>query len=160
MFGFLAAFGPVGIAAAVVGTVGAAAYGALKDDNYETTTYSNKSEKEAEVVKATKTEKNNKIYQDIKAYKSKQVKRFKDKYDVDIKFYGGKSKSSSGINSIVLNQFFGVAIAKELSENDLSEKISVNKKNEVDTISMLKEETEEMIKLIGKLEVKKYESVS
>jgi hypothetical protein len=159
MFGFLAALGPVGIAAAVVGTVGVAAYGALKDDEYERTTHSNKSEKEAEIVGATKTEKNNKIHQDIKAYKSKQVKRFKDKYDIDINFYSDKSKSSSEVNSI-FGAFGGVAIAKELFENGLSEKISVNKKDEVDIISTLEQETEDMIKLIGKLEVKKYEATN
>jgi len=78
-----------------------AVYTAIRsNDEYETSTYSDKSERKSEALKANRTEKNNKIHQDIKTYKSKQVKRFKDKYDVDIKFYGGESKSSLGINSI------------------------------------------------------------
>jgi len=131
------------LAPTLVFAAGKVIYDLVTEDEYETTTYSNKSEKEDELVKTTKIEKNNKIYEDIKVYKSKQVKRFKDKYDVDIKFYGGKSKSSSGKSSF---------------ETSLSEKISVNKKDELDTVSLLEQETEEMIKLIGKLEVSKYET--
>jgi len=51
-------------------------------------------------------------------------------------------------------------MSKELFETDLSEKISVSKNNEIDTISILEQETEEMIKLIGILEVKKYETTN
>lgn len=159
----LAAFGPLGIAAAVVGTIGAVAYGTMKDDDYETSTYSNKSEKEAEAREQSRADKKNKIEKEIKSYKKQQIKRLKDKYYVDIKFYGGKSKSSSGINSIGFSPFFGVdgvSMAKEILEIELSEKISVSENNEIDTISILEQEAEEIIKLIGKLEVDKYEATS
>ena len=138
-------------------------YDYATDDDYETSTYSDKSDREYEVKQTVKAERNKQINQDIKAYKSKQIKRFKDKYDVDIKFYSGKSKSSCGINSIVFNRFFGVAgvaIAKELFENNLSEKISVNKKDEADTISMLEKENDEMLKVIRKLEVEIHEATN
>jgi len=163
MWVLAAAFGPVGWVVAAVGTAATVYAATSGSDEYETTTYSNKSEKEAEVVKKTKTEKYNKIYQDIKAYKNKQVKRFKDKYDVDIKFYGTESKRSLGINSIALNSMFGLArtpMAQELHETDPSGKISVNKNTENDTISILEQETEDMIKLIGELEVTKFETIN
>jgi Tfp pilus assembly protein PilP len=163
MWGLAAAFGPIGWVVAAVGTAATVYAATNSNDEYETSTYSDKSERKSEALKATRTEKNNKIHQDIKAYKSKQIKRLKDKYDVDIKFYGGRLKSSSGISSSVTGlagALAGVAIAKELFENDLSEKVSVSKNNEIDTISILEQETEEMIKLIGKLEIKKYETTN
>ncbi len=142
-------------------------YDYATDDDYETSTYSNKNEKKYEAEREAKADQNEKIYQDIELYKKKQIKRLKEKYDVDIKFYGGKSydskfKNSSSINFIMLSPFFSaaaIAIAQKSSEIKLSEKITVNKKSEVDTVSILENETDEIIKLIGELEVMKYESI-
>ncbi|RYA24551.1 hypothetical protein CRU96_02650 [Malaciobacter halophilus] len=135
----LAAFGPIGIAAAAIGTVGMVAYGAFKDD--ETITYSDRNEKKYEAREEVKIEKNNKTYQEIQSYKKKQIKRLKDKYNIDIEF-----------NSATIGGSY-----KHLKT---AEKIKVNKTQEVDTISMLEDETDELIKLIGILEVEKHETTS
>lgn len=87
MFGFLAAFGPVGIAAAVVGTVGAAAYSYLKDD--EDTINTNTSDN------CHHASKNDIIKNEIKNYKMKQKKRIKEKYHIDIKFVTEDQKKNT-----------------------------------------------------------------
>jgi len=158
---FLAALGPIGLAVAVVGTA-ATVYAATSssDDGYDD---DDKEERKAEAVKAAKQEKNNKIYQDIKAYKSKQTKRMKDKYGVDIKFHSGTSSIDQGIDSNALNTAPIVVVTETLEDmlkTSCSEKISVSKRDEVDRTAILEQETEEVIKLIEQLEVKKHEGTS
>lgn len=162
MWGFAAALGPVGWGIAAIGTA-ATIYAASKDD-YETTTYSNKSEKENEAKEENRIEKNNKIYQEIESYKEKQIKRLKDKYDVDIEFSSATiGENNFVINSIILNPILGVTASKlshEIFNKKTAEKIKINKTEEVNTITILEDENEELIKLIEKLEVEKYETTS
>ncbi len=82
--------------------------------------------------------KNEQVYNEINKYKNKQLKRFQDKYGAIIEFHSG-----------------GV-----VNTTKLAEKISIVKSDEADIITTLEKETEEMIKLIGKLEVRKYETTS
>ncbi|UCN00125.1 hypothetical protein LCX93_11445 [Sulfurimonas sp. SWIR-19] len=119
----------------LVGWIGAAVAAATTVYNI----YEEKGEStsESERFKKNKTEKNNKIFQEIQKYKNKQIKRFKDKYGIDIKFYGGR-----------------------FSKGKLKEKIVINKNYKIDTISFLEQETEEILKLIKEIEVEKYESVN
>jgi len=137
MWGLAAAFGPVGWVVAAVGTAATVYAATSSSDKYEISTYSDKDEKKSEAKETTKREKNNTIYQDIKAYKKMQVKRFKEKYNVDINFHGGT-----------------------VNGKDLSEKISITKENEIDTITILEKETEEIIKLIEILELEKHETIN
>jgi len=165
MWGLAAAFGPVGWVVAAVGTAATVYAATSSSDEYETSTYSDKDERKSETARATKQEKTNKIYQDIQVYKSKQIKRFKHKYDVDIKFNSGTTGNFQGV-SIGFILPFGLArmslVEEKLKTNlaYLAQKISVNKSDAPDTITTLVKETEDMVKLIGELEVKQYETTS
>lgn len=77
MFGFLAALGPIGIGAAIVGTIATAAYVYMKDDEKSESTKS-KNQFQEEKNKIIKTE--------IESFKNKEKKRLKEKYNVNIEF--------------------------------------------------------------------------
>ena len=80
MFAFLSVLGPVGIGAAIVGTVATAAYAYLKDDE------ENESTKNT-IKSSTHHEEKNKIIKiEIENFKKKQKIRLKDKYSVNIEF--------------------------------------------------------------------------
>lgn len=170
MFGFLAALGPVGIAAAVVGTVGAAAYGAMSDDDYETTTYSNKSEKEAEARRKVEKTKKENLLNEIESYKKAQSKRLKKKYDVNIKFnktvISGSNKNMYVVHSTIFSSLIGksgLKIAKEKLNHEvfLKETVNVsgNNTDEDDIITKLEDENKEILKLIKDLETAKDETI-
>lgn len=125
MWGLLAAFGPVGWAAATIGTAVTVYAATSSTDEDETSTYSDKSEKEAEAREYAKVAKKKKIKQEIEAYKKQQMKRLKEKYNINVEF------NSATIKVDPSNNLF-------------------------DSISILENETEEMIKLIEKLEVDKH----
>ena len=72
MFAFLAALGPIGIGAAIVGTAATAAYAYMKDDEKSESTKS-KNQFQEEKNKIIKTE--------IESFKNKEKKRLKDKYN-------------------------------------------------------------------------------
>jgi predicted RNase H-like nuclease (RuvC/YqgF family) len=81
MFAFLAALGPVGIGAAIVGTVATAAYAYMKDDEKSETT------KSTSENTAHQEEKNKIIKTEIESFKSQQKKRLKDEYNINIEFH-------------------------------------------------------------------------
>jgi hypothetical protein len=128
-------------------------YDYATDDDYETSTYSDKSEREAETRKASQKEKKDKIKKDIKAYKNKQVKRLKDKYGADIKFID-KGFSVNGDGP------FGFQSSPKIKHDYHIEIITSDNLIIKKSIKELDNETEEMIKLIGELEVKKYETTN
>ena len=158
---------PIAVTATAVATpyiVAKELYDYATEDDYETSTYDDRQEREAELKEAAKKERKIKIYKDIEKYKNKQIKRIKDKYNVDIKF-NTTLNNNLYIASIELSPLvgtIGVEVARQILNSDivLNEKISIYKSNEVGTIATLEKETEEMIKLIGKLEVRKYETTS
>lgn len=102
MFGFLAAFGPVGIAAAVVGTVGAVAYNALKDDDVEVVENEKFNSTHDNSHTSHQVLKNKTINSEIKGFKRKQKKRLKDKYNIEIKFVTEHEKKINLYNSSYL----------------------------------------------------------
>lgn len=97
-------------------------------DEYETSTYSNKSEKEAEAKEYERANKKERIRQEVQAYKNQQRKRLKKKYNVSVKI-----KNTN---------------------------IEVNTHNDIfNNISILENETAEIIKLIETLEVERNEAI-
>jgi len=180
MFGFLAAFGPIGIAAAVIGTVGTVAYGALKDDEYETTTFSNKNEKKAEARAEVRHSNRQKIHEEIKQYEKKQIKRLKEKYNADIEFaydfinrhttikdFGIARLAATSIPSTTLVNNSSITIkvpylfkSPNIIINNGSNVNILSHENSIDTILALGNETKEIIELIKDLEGLRDESIA
>ncbi len=144
MFGFLAAFGPVGIAAAVVGTVATAV---LVSDDSSPKRRSNSKEVQDDYDEENK----NKIRNDIESYEKNSIKRIKNKYDIDIEFVESNPYSSHG----GIMGSFG-----EMLHTIKKDKVKIVNKNIVikNEIKKLKNEVDEITKLIDELEVEKYEA--
>lgn len=96
MFGFLAAFGPVGITVAVVGTVGVTVYNYMKDDDQDGVT----NVKETESSYSHRYEKNELIKDEIKSFKQKQKIRIKEKYDTEIDFVSKEQKENTILGGV------------------------------------------------------------
>jgi len=118
--------------------IGKKIYDYSTDDDYEVSSYSDKSEREDDIKKA---------------YKDKQVKRLKDKYGADIKFID-KGFSINGDGQ------FGLKSSPKIKHDYHIEIITSDNLIIKKSIKELDNETEEMIKLIGELEVKKYETTN
>lgn len=98
------------------------------------------------------------ILKDIERYKKQQVKKFKDRYGVDIKF-----------NELTNYGIFGISINTVVNSNEFSNEIlnkefwKVNIVEINDTINQeilkLKKENEELIQLLEKLELDRDESI-
>jgi len=87
MFGaLLGALGPVGWAVGGAITVATIIVASSDDDDYESSTYSNRNEKESEAKEEARAEKNEKICKEINDYKGKRIKHIKQKYQVGIEF--------------------------------------------------------------------------
>lgn len=140
MFAFLAAFGPIGIGAAIVGTVATAACAYMKDDEKSESSPQNTTHHE---------EKNEIIKNEIKSYKKTQEKRLKKKYGINLKF---GSDSFQGL-------FNHLSIYANL---DSRSKV-INFADEIDKkfefISKLENEIQELDNLIVELERMKNESI-
>ncbi len=105
MFAFLAALGPIGIGAAIIGTVATAAYASMKDDEKSNSESSNSDTKHNE-------EKNTTINGGIENYKENQKNRFKNNYGVDIKFVTKLEK-----NEIPLGLVSPIVISSMFAQN-------------------------------------------
>ena len=79
MFPFLAALGPIGIGAAIVGTAATAAYAYMKDDEKSESTKSESTKSKNQFQE----EKNKIIKTEIESFKNKEKKRLKEKIDPD-----------------------------------------------------------------------------
>jgi hypothetical protein len=151
MFAFLAALGPIGIGAAIVGTAATAAYAYMKDDENTESTKSN-------TENTTHHEEKNKLIKsEIESYKKSQKKRLKSKYGINIKF---GPDSFQGLFNHLSNT---PAIIGSLYSNlDSSSKV-INIADEIDkkfeSISKLEDEIQELDNLIFELERMKNESV-
>lgn len=145
MFAFLAALGPIGIGAAIVGTVATAAYAAMKDDEKNESTSQNTTHHE---------EKNKIIKNEIENYKNEQEKRLKEKYGINVKFGSDLFQRLSSIGTGILGAMY--------SNLDSSSKI-INIDKEIDQrfeyISKLENEIQELDNLIFELERMKNESI-
>jgi len=146
MFGFLAALGPVGMAAAAIGTVATVIYAASSSDDDEIVTSSNKLEKEREAKRESEKEKDALILNDIEKYKEKERKRFKRKYNANIEF---KAKNGEAFSGPVT---FLAAVAK--GAND--EESIILQDSELDNLSKSIKDLErkkcEMLSLVQELE--------
>lgn len=147
MFAFLAALGPIGIGAAIVGTVATTAYGCMKDDEKSESSPENTTHNE---------EKNKIIKNEIKNYKKLQEKRLKEKYGINVKFgsdlFQGLFHRSSSIG------YMGGLYANL----DSSSKV-INLSDEIDkkfeSIPKLEDEIQELDNLIFELKRMKNDSI-
>jgi len=134
MFGaLLGALGPVGWAVGGVITVATIVAASSDDDSYESSTYSNRDEKESNAKEEALAEKNEKICKEINAYKGKRIKHIKQKYQVDIDITNNKKVK-------FIEKSYIDAIDR--------------------TIIVLENETDEIAKLIEELGVRKNERSS
>jgi gas vesicle protein len=92
MFGFLAAFGPVGIVAAVVGTVATAV---IASDNNS----SSRSDNSGDLKRKAKEDEKSSINEKIESYKSDSKKMIKNKYKENITYTGKGVKSEKNPTS-------------------------------------------------------------
>ena len=147
MFGFLAALGPVGIAAAVIGTAGAVAYSYLKDD--EDTINTNTSDS------CHHASKNEIIKNQIKNYKMKQKKRIKKNYHIDIKFVTEYQKKNTKLN--VNESTYGIlgvaALAYEIADFGYKKRVIIldDELNRFNKIKEIEDEIEELSHLSKEL---------
>ncbi len=100
----------------------------------------------------------------MEIYKQKQIRRFKDKYNVEIKFYGGKIEDKEDEVSIcIASPWFSKKVTTSYQKDSklsLSEKIFIVNTNENDSITLLEQETDEIIQLINILKKEKDESIN
>jgi hypothetical protein len=147
MFAFLAALGPIGIGAAIVGTAATAAYAYMKDDEKSESSPQNTTHHE---------EKNKIIKNEIENYKKIQEKRLKEKYGINVEF---GSDLFQGLFNHFLNPSFIGAVYSNL---DSSSKV-INLTDEIDkkfeSIAKLENEIQELDNLIFELERMKNESI-
>ena len=147
MFAFLAALGPIGIGAAIVGTAATAAYAYMKDDEKSGSSPQNTTHHE---------EKNKIIKNEIKSYKKNQEKRLKEKYGINVEF---GSDLFQGLFNHFLNPSFIGAVYSNL---DSSSKV-INLTDEIDkkfeSIAKLENAIQELDNLIFELERMKNESI-
>lgn len=111
MFAFLSVLGPVGIGAAILGTVATAAYAYMKDDE--------KSETDNNSIQMNYEEEKNRIIKsEIANYKKTQKKRLKDKYSLNIKFNSNLNNEHKIImdNEINKNLEFIYKLENEIQE--------------------------------------------
>lgn len=148
MFAFLAALGPIGIGAAIVGTAATAAYAYMKDDEKSESSPQNTTHHE---------EKNEIIKNEIESYKKNQEKRLKEKYGINIKF--GSDSLQGLFNYISSISFITGGLYANL---DSSSKV-INLADEIDKkfefISKLENEIQELDNLIFELKRMKNESI-
>ena len=160
MFGFLAAFGPVGIAAAVVGTVGAVAYNALKDDDVEVVEKEKFNSTHDTSHSSHQASKNETIKSEIKSFKKKQKKRLKDKYNIEIKFVNEYEKmtqynsSSFGVGVGSVSQVVGGAHSFLFTKIGDKKRVAIlnDEVERFNTINELELEIEELNNLHKELE--------
>ncbi|HIP11826.1 MAG TPA: hypothetical protein EYG73_03805 [Arcobacter sp.] len=88
----------------------------------------------------------------ITIYKKQEEKRFKEKYNVGINFIGRHEVNyENGI-------FYAGLLNKE--NKDIIEIVEENDSDSTDIIENLENEVDDIIRLIGELEVMKYEAIA
>lgn len=149
----LAAFGPIGIAAAVVGTVATAVYASSSSSSF-TASSSNKDAKTSEAKREAIKDKNEKILNEIDIYKNKEKSRIKKKYNADIEIADNfifPHKAAGSIVSSALNMSYMAT----LNNSNKKIKVGILKSSAEDlsnAIATLEKETQEMINLVEELE--------
>ncbi len=164
MFGFLAAFGPIGITAAVVGTVGAVVYNYMKDDEGESV------DTKQNAITNHRYKKNTSMQQGIENFKQMEKKRIKNKYSIDIEFVTNDQKKQTkfGIIQAVLKDkpiqtsvvTTSYIVQMVLSKNNKNKIIILDNTSDenFDFMTKLESEITELDNLVNKLKEFKNES--
>lgn len=148
MFGFLAFLGPVGIGAAIIGTVATAAYASMKNDEKSNSGTNDTDSKHRE-------EKNNIMNKGIENYKENQKNRFKNNYGVDIKFV---TKIEKDTNFLYLGSIISsVATHNANTSLDKDKVIVQGIDSKFESIANLENEITELENLVMLLESEKTE---
>ena len=147
MFAFLAALGPIGIGAAIVGTVATAAYAAMKDDEKNESTSQNTTHHE---------EKNKIIKNEIENYKNEQEKRLKEKYGINVKF---DSDLFHGLFNHLSNSSFTESWYSNLNSSSKVIQLTDEIDKKFEYISKLENEIQELDNLIFELKRMKNEPI-
>ena len=150
MFAFLATLGPIGIGAAIVGTIATAAYAyAYMNDDDEKSESSSQDTTHHE-------EKNKIIKNEIENYKKTQEKRLKEKYGINVKF---DSDLFHGLFNHLSNSSFTESWYSNLNSSSKVIQLTDEIDKKFEYISKLENEIQELDNLIFELKRMKNESI-
>ena len=139
MFGvLLGALGPAGWISGVA-TAATVAYAFLDDDN----DYSTYEDMTAAAEKEEVLKRNQQIYEEIERYKAEQIKRMKEKYNVEISFKNIFNNGLASVWNMPIQSSIHIKYNYDMS----------------DGIIKLEKETNELVQLIRELEAMKNETI-